>query len=332
MTHKQRTFWFLVVCVVVLVVTVWLVGCRRSSDSLSERGHSATGSYPQARLTATTATGWPDRRRVAIFTLTKQATSENPWGWVDPFAADPDAMVRDLIAFAKAADCQICVWWAREGERNPHDISYEGTPWNHSQFPIEKLKSWDDQIRAAGMIPGGTIRPQLFLYGVPPVRWHDANKPPDSQIHTDDPFAVLAAKIAYARHTYGWRAFYIDSPENKPNADGSSANPWLLDGSIYARLEALFPDCIFFPERIGDNADSLERTFPLLYRTREYNGRPSLKHRNVIVMPGNETPNALWRAEVKRRLGEGSLLFYDANDPNAAWNKWTGDIYERTRR
>lgn len=217
----------------------------------------------------------------------------NKWHYAPAFLENPQKVVDYAIKTGKKYNVRFAMWKNREGERRPHPDSYEGVTWNTGAFTVDQCKSWDKQLRDAGFIVGGLIRPQL---------WTDSDPPHQVGVDEETAFWALAVKVSYAYHTFGWRAFYVDTP----TANGVN----LLPASVFRRLLDAFPDCYFFPEFAGPGYDKLgDHVIPVLYMASIRQNPPYrswIFPYHTVAQPFLD--KALFKTAVVRRIRQGDLI------------------------
>jgi len=252
---------------------------------------------------------WSDRRPIgALFLSSSQlGAPQNPRGWFNDKETDftgeeGRARFRQrLLAFARQSlevmrglDCQGMVTWDIEGQEYPHATSYLGDP---RSLPPEMEPVADEYFRVfseAGLRTGICIRPQL------PVRaaYTDAVR----QIEATDPFAVLDAKITYAKQRWGCTLFYVDS-NGDPNVP--------LPVTIFQDLAAKHPDVLLIPEH--ENAVYYTCTAPYVdYANLKQLGTPESVRRLYpgalsFVYVGHGDPAPV-RAELTDAVRRGDIL------------------------
>ena len=274
---------------------------------------------------------WDDRRPIGAVHL---STSElkapkNPRGWLMDRAADFSSeagrkelrerilkRARDSVEALKSIDAQGMITWDIEGQEYPHAISYIGDP---RSLPPEIDAIADEYFKiftVADLRTGLTLRPQLPMrtaYG------QDVN-----QIEPADPFAVLDAKLAYAKKRWGCTLFYVDS-NGDPNAP--------LPAAVFSRLAAKHPDVLLIPEH--ETAEYYAYTAPYRHFPMNEFGAPAevraiypKAFAVVAVAHADPTPaKARFVEEVRR----GNILLINA------WFKWPGldvvkDIYREAKK
>ncbi len=194
---------------------------------------------------------WPDRRAIGALFLSTASTgwATNPRGWlIDPTidvtnaAGIANLKTRILawadssIAVLKSMNAQGMVTWDIEGQQYPHATSYVCDPTQFDTVAPEMsgiADAYFQKFRDAGLKVGVCLRPQQFVMS--------ADRSSADQISISDPTQLLMNKVAYARNRWGATLFYVDS-----NVNATDPNP--TDASVFQKLAAAFPDCLFMPE------------------------------------------------------------------------------------
>jgi hypothetical protein len=256
---------------------------------------------------------WPDRRPIAVVMQAGHwmADSANPRGWNGAWATDPEAAHADAVARSVRLGCQAVLYWDAEGQEHDHPVSYLGTPWEMPpERSYERMRKWSLDCHDAGLLCGGTIRPQE-LYGV-------------VQVPTHRYFPVLAGKVGFARAAFGWRVFYVDT---NVVVEGTSDDRF-IKADVFARLADAFPDCLFIPEFNGTGYEKVDRVAPLLYRG-EYAHKPQQPF--VTLNPGNGEPKAADRADWSKRIKAGAIPLV-CGTWDSPENAWVMNAYRKAQK
>ena len=275
---------------------------------------SAAGAAPEATApeteapAATADNGWPDRRPISVVMQSGHwlCKPNNPRGWNGAWATNPEAAHADSVKRSVKLGAQAILYWDPEGQEHDHPISYLGTPWAlPPERSYERMRRWSAACRDAGLLCGGTVRPQVFDPG-----------PPAKQTRTLDYFGTLAGKVGFARAAFGWRIFYVDT---NAAADYPEKNPdRFIKADVFRRLTEAFPDCLFLPEFSGTGYENLPRVAPMSDRG-DYAHRP--RHPFVTLNPDNRPAPEQDRAEWARLIKAGGIPLVCAtwDSPENAW-------------
>ena len=302
--------------------------------------------------------GWPDRRPIDVVMFADPAyrTKANPRGWNPNVygnldASAPDYPQRFRVVMGRFIDAcvlrartkhggQVGLFWDIEGQEFDHPVSYLGDPrilppemaWrdpaevaaakregrNPSTVPTT-AQFLCRKFTDAGMLAGGTVRPQVCIrtpYGA-------------RQTQAGEPLVILTDKISYARRELGWRVFYVDSSV-EPDAwttttKEGKADPHPLPPELFRKLGETFPDCLFIPEFAHDGYAAVPRVAPL-----RFHGNPSRQPFEVLK-PTNNVPTAEDVAEYVRAMRAGAVTLVAATWDSAE-NVWAIRAYREARR
>ena len=204
--------------------------------------------YASAQAQYPFENNWADRRPIGVINLANSGiagvSTKNPRGY---FAGRFDVRTKTglenfrkqlmhwadvSIAVLHNMNAQGMVVWDLEGEQYPA-INYIGDPRMLQTLAPEMeyrgaVDAYFKKFRDANLRVGLTVRGQQLKLTT--KGW--------KQVNVANPYALLAAKIAYARTRWGITLFYIDTNVGKA----------IFDASVFKRLLEKFPDLLLIPE------------------------------------------------------------------------------------
>jgi hypothetical protein len=340
----MKKHWLTVSAVAAIAAAL---AARAFSGGGGAKRQGAGAAAVEAAADAPTDGGWPDRRPIDVVMLCDLSyrSRENPRGWNPVFhgnldAAAPDYQRRFRATVERFVDgcvrratwhgAQAALFWDVEGQEFPHtQCTYIGDPrvlppemdWRDpaelesairegrpaSSVPTTALRLFR-KFTAAGMLVGGTIRPQVCV---------DSPYGP-RQVQGGEPLEILTDKVNYARRELGWRVFYVDSSLSVyafAGAKDDGRELHYLPAELFATLAGTFPDCLFVPEFAGQETARVPRVAPLRYQ-----GEPS-RQAFEVLKPHNQRPKPEDEAEYVRAMRAGAvpLLAATWDSPENAW-------------
>jgi len=220
----------------------------RFAPSGTTTGEIAPDVYSSAAAQYPSEVNWADRRPIGIITVADSTiagkSTKNPRGYLggtfDVHTKTGRERFRKLllhsadtsISVLQGMNAQGMVVWDLEGMQYTK-INYVGDPRMLQTLAPEMeyrgaVDAYFKKFRDAGLRVGLTVRGQQLK--LTSKGW--------KQMNVANPYALLAAKIAYARARWGISLFYVDTNVGKT----------IFDASVFKRLLETFPDVLLIPE------------------------------------------------------------------------------------
>lgn len=199
------------------------------------------------------AVNWQDRRPVGMLMLANwkpSAEAPNYRNWFlqgsyyfEDLKTAAIEHINESIKNLKYLDAQGVVFWDIDGgQKYPHSITYTGSPDMISVLAPEMDSIADTlfmMVKNAGFRTGVCLRPTVIK---------NLDSWPGQ--FNEDSYSVLDRKVTYAKNRWGCTLFYVDSNvgDELGKVDNTVGAGQPTPVSVFQRLSAKHPDCLFIPE------------------------------------------------------------------------------------